>query len=87
MRKLGLALAAAALIGMGLSAVPAEARNWQHGHYNHHGHYHGKHHRDNGARIALGIIGGALAGAAIASQAQPYYYSYSYPYYGYAYPY
>ena len=39
----------------------------------------------NGAGIALGVLGGTLAGAAIAS-AQPYYYSYSYPAYGYAYP-
>lgn len=46
----------------------------------------GGYHRNNGAGIALGVLGGALAGAAIASAAQPYYYSYAYPAYGYAYP-
>ena len=45
-----------------------------------------------GAGIGLGILGGALAGAAIASAANPYYYgypySYGYPYaYDYGYPY
>jgi len=31
--------------------------------------------RDNGAAIGLGILGGAVAGAAIASTANPYYYA------------
>jgi hypothetical protein len=56
-------------------------RNWDRGQS-----WRGGYRRDNGAGIALGLIGGALAGAAIASAAQPYYYSYSYPAYGYAYP-
>lgn len=86
MRKVASLLCGAAVISMGLSAaVPAQARDWHRGHY-----WHGYHHRNNGAAIALGVIGGALAGAAVAS-GYPYYYSYSYPYsypaYGYYYPY
>ncbi|MGE0257946.1 MAG: hypothetical protein AB7H71_13160 [Alphaproteobacteria bacterium] len=111
MRKLGTLLAGAAVIAMGLNAVPAQARDGRHGDGGHHSNkqhwkggnawrgdhgrgnhwnrgyaWHGGYHRDNGDGIALGVIGGALAGAAIASAAQPYYYSYSYPAYGYSYP-
>jgi hypothetical protein len=46
--------------------------------------------RDHGAGIALGVLGGAAVGAAIASTANPYYGGYSYPSYatasGYYYP-
>ena len=95
MRTLGTLLASAAVIAMGLNPVPAQARDGHHGHGGRHwnGHHwnggyawRGGHHRNNGAGIALGVLGGALAGAAIASAAQPDYYSYSYPTYGYAYP-
>jgi hypothetical protein len=105
MRTLGTLLAATAVFGMGLSAVPAEARDGRRGHHGyykhqgkhwhgrHHGkRWHGRHHRRTHPGVALGVLGGALAGAAIASAAYPYYYypysySYSYPYYGYYYPY
>lgn len=89
MRTLGMLLASAALVGMTASAVPAEAHGWKHGHYNGEN-WRGGHHRPNGAAIALGILGGALTGAAIASAPRHYYpypYTYAYPYYGYAYPY
>ena len=95
MRTLGTLLAGVAVIAMGLNTVPAQAKDWRHGHGGHHGHGHhwnggyawrGGHHHNNGGEIALGLLGGALAGAAIASTAQPYYYSYPYPTYGYAYP-
>ena len=85
----GFLLAGAAIVAMSLNALPAQARDWHHGHGGRHwnSHYwYGGHHRGNGAGIALGLLGGALAGAAIASAAQPYYYSYSYPTYGYSYP-
>ena len=91
MRKLGTLLAGTAVIAMALASVPAEARPWKHGHhkhFKHHHQHHGKHwrhHRRDGGAVALGLFG-ALAGAAIASAAQPYYYSYGYPYYGYSYP-
>jgi hypothetical protein len=96
-------LGAAVVAAVPLTAAPspAQAQRW-HGYHGGYG-WHGGHgwrggywrHRDNGSGIALGLIGGALAGAAIASAANPYgyyypYYSYSYPYpysYGYTYPY
>lgn len=85
----GLALSAAVLGTVSLAAAPAaQARDW-HGGGGHWrgggGHFH--HGGFGGAAIGLGLLGGALAGAAIASS--PYYYGYSYPYYGYgnSYPY
>ena len=81
----GLALSAALLGATSMVAVPAAyARDWHGG-----GHWHGRghwHHGGGGAGIALGLLGGALAGAAIASSS-PYYYGYSYPSYGYGYGY
>ena len=76
----GLAMTAAILAAVSLTAAPgtAFARDWHGG-----GHWGGHHHGGGGAGIALGLLGGALAGAAIASAANPYYYPYSY---GYAYP-
>jgi hypothetical protein len=64
---------------------------WQGGHWRG-GHWRGGHHRhgwSGGEGVALGLLGGALAGAAIAGAANQYYYPYySYPYsYSYAYPY
>jgi hypothetical protein len=90
---------AAALVAVGsltIAPTAAYADHWRHGkhwrgHHGHGGHWH-RHRHHNGAAIALGLLGGALAGAAIASAANPYYYypySYSYysPYYGYYYRY
>ena len=83
-------LTAALLAAVSLTAVPtaAHAKKWRH-----HGHQWQGHHRHggNGAAIALGVLGGALTGAAIASgssyyrpyYSHPYSYGYSYPYYGY----
>jgi hypothetical protein len=82
----GLALSAAIIGAVSLAAAPAaQAREWHGG-----GHWHGGgwHHHGGGwggAAVGLGLLGGALAGAAIASS--PYYYGYSYPYYGYGYGY
>jgi hypothetical protein len=72
-----LALTTALVAAASLSAVPsaAYARGW-HGS----GHWHGGG-RWAGPAVGLGILGGALAGAAIASS--PYYYGYGYPYYSY----
>lgn len=79
----GLALSAALIGAVSLAAAPAaQAREWHGG-----GHWHGGgwHHGGGwgGAAVGFGLLGGALAGAAIASS--PYYYGYSYPYYGYGY--
>lgn len=58
---------------------------WHQRHHHRHGHWHHRHHGWRGGdAAALGLLGGALAGAAIAS-AHPYYWHH-YPY-GYAYPY
>ena len=78
----GLALGAALLGAASLVAVPAaQAHEWHGG-----GHWHGGgYHHGWGGGAALGILGGALAGAAIASS--PYYYGYAYPHYGYGYGY
>ena len=63
-----------------------------HGRGGHHWRGHHGHHRGgDGAGVALGLLGGALAGAALSNAynynyynyAYPYGYSYSYPYYGY----
>jgi hypothetical protein len=83
-------LTAALLAAVSLTLVPSEAyAKKRHHHWQGHGH----HHRGggNGAGIALGLLGGALAGAAIASGSsyyRPYSsYPYSYGYSGYSYPY
>ena len=79
-----LVMSAALLGALSLAAAPAaQARDWHGGG----GHWHGGgghwHHGGFGGGVGLGLLGGALAGAAIASS--PYYYGYSYPYYGYGY--
>src|SRR5262249_62276972 len=91
-KKTGRSLAVLAAVAgtLSLTAAPsvAYARDW-HGGW---GGWHGGYYRHNGGAVALGILGGALAGAAIAGATNPYYYSYPYPYsyaypYGYSYPY
>jgi hypothetical protein len=90
MRKSAVALAALGLLSAftAIAPAPAEARDWDHG-------WRGEEWRephDQGAAIALGVIGGILTGAAIAST-QPYappayYYPPAYygaPYAGYGY--
>lgn len=94
-----LALAAAVLSAVSLTVAPtaAVARDGWRGHNGggHHwrgdrnwggDHWRGSHRRGgDGGAIALGLIGGALAGAALSNA---YNYNYAYPYsYGYAYPY
>jgi hypothetical protein len=77
------AVAAALLGAVSLTAAPGAAYARDHGGWQGGGGWHG--HRGGGwggAGIGLGILGGALAGAAIANS-----YGYSYPYYGYSYPY
>ena len=86
----GLAVAAALIAAGSLTMAPsaAYADHWHGGGH----HWHGGHH-GGGAGVALGLLGGALAAGAIASAANPYYYSYGYPsysyspYYGYYAPY
>lgn len=85
-RKSGIALAAVGLLTLtAVAPVTAQAHDWDHRGYGHEW----RGHRNSGAAIALGIFGGLLAGAAIASTqhyyAAPAYYHYSYaPSYGYA---
>ncbi len=83
-RKTGraLALTSALVAAASLSVVPssAYARGWHGGSW-HGGGWH------RGPGIGLGILGGALVGAAIASSTYPYYYGYPYYSYGYGYPY
>jgi hypothetical protein len=85
----GLAMMTAVVAVVAFTAAPgtANAKDWRYGHHHHHGGW------GNGG-VALGILGGALAGAAIASATNPYYYAptpyyapapYTYPY-TYAYP-
>jgi hypothetical protein len=82
----GLALTATVVSALSLGTAPASyARNW-HGGGGGGGHWGGGHRGGGGAGIALGLLGGALAGAAIASAANPYYYNNPYPY-SYSYPY
>jgi hypothetical protein len=87
----GLVIAAAVIAAGSLTMAPsaAYAEHWNHGWHGGGNHWHGHHH--GGGGVALGILGGALAAGAIASAANPYYYSYGYPYYpsynGYYYPY
>lgn len=84
MRKSAIALAALGVLSAVTAAAPApaEAHGWDRGR---HGEGWRDHHRNNGAAVAFGIIGGILAGAAIASShpyAAP---AYAYPpasYYG-----
>jgi hypothetical protein len=100
----GLALAGAFVAAAVFCTAPQTAQaergnrgdhGWQRGGGGHGGGWHRGHHRHHhrggggGAAIGLGLLGGALAGAAIAnSYSYPYYgYSYSYPYYGGGYSY
>lgn len=86
MRKTAIALAAVGLLSAFTVAVPpsAEAHGWDH-----RGREHAwRDHHNSGAAIGLGILGGILAGTAVASsqhyyQAPATYYAPS-PYYGYA---
>jgi hypothetical protein len=87
-RKTGIALAAVGLLMFtAVAPVTAQARDWDHHGWGHE--WRGRH--DSGAAVALGVFGGLLAGAAIASTqpyytAPAYYYSpyYAAPAYGYA---
>jgi len=83
----GLAMTTAILAAVSLTAAPGTvfARDWHGGGHWGGGHWGGHHHHGGGAGIALGLLGGAPAGAAIASAANPYYAPYSYSY-GYGYP-
>ena len=83
-RRLAMVVAVVAVASFTAAPGTAYARDW-------HGHHHGGW---GGGAVALGVLGGALAGAGVAS-APPYYnpynpyyaysapYSYSYPQYGY----
>jgi hypothetical protein len=82
----GIAVAAALLGAVSLTAAPGAAYARDHGGWRGGGGWH-HHHGGGGAGIALGLLGGALAGAAIANSYSYPYYGYSYPYYGYSYPY
>ncbi|MGD9617604.1 MAG: hypothetical protein AB7H90_07455 [Alphaproteobacteria bacterium] len=97
---LGAAVLAAASLTLAPGSAYAQHRGghgWHGGHWrggdhwrgNHHWRGHHRHGWRGGDAAALGLLGGALAGAAIAGAANQYpYYGYSYPYsYGYAYPY
>jgi hypothetical protein len=80
MRKTAIALAAIGLLSAFTVAAPppAEAHGWDH-----RGREYGwrdRDHHNTGAAIGLGILGGILAGAAIASS-QHYYYPPSATYY------
>lgn len=82
MRKTAIALAALGILSAVTTALPqpALAHDWHHRGWEHEGRSH-----NNGAAIALGILGGIFTTAAIASshsyaQPAPYYAS---PYYGY----
>ena len=80
-----LAILSAVAGTLSLTAAPgAYARDWHGGGWG--GWHGGGYYRHNGGAVALGILGGALAGAAIAGATRPYYYNHSYPY-TYAYPY
>jgi len=83
MRKSAITLTALGLVTVLAAAAPmqAQAHGWDRG-----GDRGGGWHRNNsGAAIGLGILGGVLAGAAIASQPHYYQPSYSYSPYGYGY--
>lgn len=86
MRKSAAALAALGLLSAFTAAVPAtaEARVWHRGWRGEEWREH--HDNDRGPAVAFGIIGGILAGAAIASAhpyAPPAYYGGPYAGYGY----
>jgi hypothetical protein len=70
MTKTLIALAAAAVVGLGAVATstPANAQHWHHG---------------GGGAVAAGVIGGIAAGALIAGASRPAY-GYGYGYGGYA---
>jgi hypothetical protein len=88
MRKSAVALAAFGLLSAFTAVAPttAQARDWHRGWR---GEEWREHHDNRGPAIAFGIIGGILAGAAIASAppyAPPaYYYGAPYGYAGYGY--
>ncbi|HEV2302069.1 MAG TPA: hypothetical protein VGR91_10915 [Stellaceae bacterium] len=89
MRKTAAALAALGLLSAITATLPAtaEARDWHRGWRGEEWSEHHDHDHDRGPAIALGIIGGILAGAAVASShpyAPPAYY-YGAPYAGYGY--
>lgn len=92
-RRLSRSLAVGAVaLTLAVGAAPgiAQARDWHGGGDWHHGggHRHGGwHHGGAGLGIGLGILGGALAGAAIANSYNHPYYGYTNPYYGYTSPY
>lgn len=80
MRKTAIALATAGLIAFTVTApVQAEAHSW----HGARGNWHGWHRHNNGAAIGLGILGGILAGAAVASSHYYAPYGYGYGWYGY----
>lgn len=92
MRKVAITLTAIGFAGALAAAVPAQARDWGH----HRGWDHGWHRHNSGAAIGLGLLGGLLTGAAIASSQayyapaptyyyQPYTYYSPYGYAGYGY--
>ena len=94
MRTAGIALAALGLLSAvtAVAPAPAQACDWNHRGWDHH--WRGSHDNHNsGAAIGFGILGGILAGAAIASTQTyappppyyaPSYYGYAgYGYYGY----
>ena len=78
----GLAITATILAAVSLTAAPgtAYARDWHHGGGGNWDHHHG----GPGPGLVLGLLAGGVAGAAIASAANPYNYNYGYPAYGYA---
>ena len=88
MRKSAVALAAFGLLSAFTAVAPvsAQAHEWDHG-------WRGeewREHHSSGPGIALGVIGGILTGAMIASaqgHAPPAYYNYPAPYAGYGYYY
>jgi hypothetical protein len=86
MRKTALALAAVGLISVFTTVAPAQADAHEWNRYGGYGYGNGWHrHHNSGAAIGLGILGGVLAGAAIASSHHyaPYGTPYGYAGYGY----
>ena len=91
MRKSALALAALGLLSTFTAITPAtaEAHLWHHGWHRGWRGDEWREDHDRGAAIALGVIGGLVAGAAIASShpyaPPPYHYGGPYGYGGYGY--